>query len=58
MRPETAYRTALALIPVLTVLGIVAAIAGVWFVVVVMALALAGQLVSLQAARARLRGRR
>lgn len=58
MTPHKSFRLALIAIAVAVVIGVVAAIIGNWFVVVMMVLAVLGQVVSLRANWKRLGGRR
>jgi uncharacterized membrane protein len=57
MRPEAAYRLALVMIPLSLAVGIIAAIGGVWLVVIIMALNLVFQTINLRASRRALRNR-
>lgn len=58
MTSQTRVRVAGIAIAIAIVIGVVAAIVGNWFVVVIMVLAVLGQVVSLRADRRRLGGRR
>jgi uncharacterized membrane protein len=58
MTSQTRVRVAGIAIAIAIVIGVVAAIIGNWFVVVIMVLAVLGQVVSLRADRRRLGGRR
>lgn len=55
MRPQAAYRLALVMIPLSLAVGIIAAIGGVWLVVIIMALNLIFQSINFRASRRALR---
>jgi uncharacterized membrane protein len=57
MSPQKAYRLALVMIPLSIAVGIAAAIAGVWLVVIIMALNLVFQSINFRASRRYLRNR-
>jgi uncharacterized membrane protein len=57
MSPQKAYRLALVMIPLSIAVGIAAAIAGVWLVVIIMALNLVFQTINFRASRRYLRNR-
>jgi UPF0716 family protein affecting phage T7 exclusion len=57
MTPETRIRAARVLIPIGVVIGVVAAVIGVWWTVAAMVLVVAGQILNLRASRRRLDGR-
>jgi uncharacterized membrane protein len=57
MSAQKAYRLALVMIPLSIAVGIAAAIAGVWLVVIIMALNLVFQTINFRASRRALRNR-
>jgi uncharacterized membrane protein len=57
MSPQKAYRLALVMIPLSLAVGIIAAIGGVWLVVIIMALNLVFQAINFRASRRALRNR-
>lgn len=57
MNPATRIRAARTLIPVVFVIGVIAAVAGLWWTVAAMVLVIVGQVVDLRASQRRLDGR-
>ncbi len=55
MRPQAAYRLALVMIPLSLAVAIIAAIGGVWLVVIIMAMNLVFQVINFRASRRALR---
>jgi hypothetical protein len=55
VRPQTAYRLALIMIPLSIAVGIGAVIIGNWFLVAIMVLNVSGQTANLRASQRRLR---